>query len=79
LLPPLLPSAIMAFVPATPPDSTKRSLRSRLITRTRGRWPDLADLPIRHRGQFIYVDGELRDGTTLPLNGPTAWTKPPTN
>jgi hypothetical protein len=54
----------MAFVPATPPDSTKRSLCSRLITRTRGRWPDLA---IRHRGQFVYVDGELRDGTTLPL------------
>jgi hypothetical protein len=54
----------MAFVPATPPDSTKRSLRSRLITRTRERWPDLA---IRHRGQFVYVDGGLRDGTTLPL------------
>ena len=60
-------SAIMAFVPATPPDSTKRSLRSRLITRTRERWPDLADFTIRHRGQFVYVDGELRDGTTLPL------------
>jgi hypothetical protein len=57
----------MAFVPATPPDSTKRSLRSRLITRTRERWTDLADLTIRHRGQFVYVDGELRDGTTLPL------------
>jgi hypothetical protein len=50
----------MAFVPATPPDSTKRSLRSRLITRTRERWPDLADLTTRHRGQFVYVDGELR-------------------
>jgi hypothetical protein len=57
----------MSFVPATPPDSTKRSLRSRLITRTRERWPDLADLTIRYRGQFVYVDGELRDGTTLPL------------
>jgi hypothetical protein len=57
----------MAFVPATPPDSTKRSLRSRLITLTRERSPDLADFTIRHRGQFVYVDGELRDGTTLPL------------
>jgi hypothetical protein len=57
----------MAFVPATPPDSTKQSLRSRLITRTRERWPDLADLTIRHRGQFVYVDGGLRGGTTLPL------------
>ena len=57
----------MAFVPATPPDSTKRSPRSRLITRTRERWPDPADLTIRHHGQFVYVDGGLRDGTTLPL------------
>jgi hypothetical protein len=51
----------MAFVPATPPDATERSLRSRLITRTRERWPDLADLTIRHRGQFVYVGGGLRD------------------
>jgi len=43
----------MAFVPATHPDSTKRSLRSRLITRTRERRPDLADLTIRHRGRFV--------------------------
>ena len=59
-------SAIMAFVPATPPNSIKRSLRSRLITRTHECWPDLADLTIRHRGQFVSVDGELRDGATLP-------------
>jgi hypothetical protein len=55
------------FVPATPPESTKRSLRSRLITHAHERWPQLADLTIRHRGQFAYVDGQLRDGTTLPL------------
>ena len=54
-------------MPATPPDSTKRSLRSRLITRTHERLPDLADLTIRHRRQFVYVTGGLRDGTTLPL------------
>ena len=52
---------------ATPPESTKRSLRSRLIIRARDRWPQLADLNIRHRGQFAYIDGELPDGTTLPL------------
>src|SRR4029450_12822410 len=46
----------------------KRSLRSRPITRTRDRWPQLADLTIRHRGQFTYVDGHLHDGTTLPLS-----------
>src|SRR4051794_27504457 len=59
-------SEIMGAVPA-PPDSTKRSLRYRLITRTCERWPQLADLTIRHRGQFTYIDGELTDGTTLPL------------
>ena len=47
----------MAFVPAAPPASTKRSLRSRLITRTRERWPDLADLTIRHRGQWPSAAG----------------------
>jgi hypothetical protein len=57
----------MGIVPATPPDSTKRSLRSRLITRAHERWPQLADLTIHHRGRFAYVDGELHDGTTLKL------------
>ena len=52
---------------ATPPDSTKRSLRYRLITRTRERWPQLTELAIRHRGQFAYIDGQLPDGTSLPL------------
>jgi hypothetical protein len=57
----------MAVVPATPPDSTKRSQRSRLITRPRERRPDLAALTIRHRGQVVDGDGGLRDGTALPL------------
>ena len=51
----------------TPPESIKNSLRYRLITRTRQRWPQLADLTIGHRGQFAYVGGQLADGTTLPL------------
>jgi hypothetical protein len=34
---------------------------------SRDRWPQLADLNVRHRRQFAYVDGQLRDGTTLPL------------
>ena len=38
-----------------------------LITRTHERWPDLADLTIRHRRQVVYVAGGRRDGTTLPL------------
>lgn len=54
-------------MPTSPPESTKRSLRSRLIIRARERWPDLVDLTIRHRGQYAYIDGELTDGTTVPL------------
>lgn len=50
-----------------PPQSTKNSLRYRLITRTRDRWPQLSDLTIRHHGQFAYIDGQLPDGTTLLL------------
>ena len=52
---------------ATPPPSTKASLRQRLIARARQRWPQLTDLTVRHRAQFAYVDGHLTDGTTLPL------------
>jgi hypothetical protein len=54
-------------------------LRQRLHARARERWPQLADIHIRHRGKFAYVTGELLDGTTLPLfrlryNGsPTVW------
>jgi hypothetical protein len=59
-------SEIMVAVP-TPPESTKRSLRYRLITRARDRWPQLNDLTVRHRGQFAYIDAELTDGTIQPL------------
>ena len=51
----------------TPPESTKTSLRQRLQARATERWPQLADLTIRHHGGFAYVNGQLRDGTTLPL------------
>jgi hypothetical protein len=67
----------MAFVPATPPDSTKRSLRSRLITRIRECGPDLADLT---SGYPVGTPEEALDcACGLYLNDPTAWTKPPTN
>jgi hypothetical protein len=52
---------------ATPPDSTKNSLRQHLMRRAHERWPQLADLHIRHRGAFAYLTGELIDGTSLPL------------
>jgi hypothetical protein len=51
----------------TPPESTKTSLRQRLRARANQRWPQLADLTIRHHGGFAYVDGHLPDGATLPL------------
>lgn len=50
-----------------PPESTKSSLRQRLASRARDRWPALAEVDIRFRGGFAYVDGHLADGTVLPL------------
>jgi prepilin-type processing-associated H-X9-DG protein len=50
-----------------PPESTKTSLRQRLSDHARTRWPDLAQVSVRYRGNFAYVDGHLPDGTVLPL------------
>ena len=52
---------------ATPPESTKVSLGQRLRAHARQRWPALAAVTVRHHGAFAYVDGELADGTVLPL------------
>jgi len=49
------------------PDSTKTSLEQRLRARARERWPQIASLQIRHRGNFSYVDATLADTTTLKL------------
>ena len=49
------------------PDSTKASLGSRLWRHAREHWPDLADVKVRFRGNFAYVDGEIKDGPTIPL------------
>ena len=54
-------------VVVTYPDSTKTSLEQRLRARTRERWPQIASLQIRHRGNFSYVDAVLTDATTLKL------------
>jgi hypothetical protein len=66
LVHPTRPSGIIHGV-ATAPDSTKASLGQHLHARARERWPQLANVHIRHRGAFAYVAGELIDGTTLPL------------
>ncbi len=52
---------------ATPPESTKTSLRQRLAARATERWPQLAAVHVRYHGAFAYVTGELVDGTRLPL------------
>ena len=49
------------------PDSTKASLEQRLRSRARDRWPQIASLHIRHRGNFSYLDAALADGTMLKL------------
>jgi hypothetical protein len=54
-------------VPPTIPESTKISLGQRLRERQRERWPSLATVQVRFRGQFAYVDGELEGGEVLPL------------
>jgi len=52
---------------ASPPASTKTSLGQRLRERARQRWPQLAGIGVRFRGQFAYVTGQLPDGSELPL------------
>src|SRR5438445_13048602 len=49
------------------PDSTKTSLEQRLRARARDRWPQIARLQIRHRGNFSYVDATSAAGTMLKL------------
>ncbi len=51
----------------SPPESTRASLTSRLNTHSRARWPALAGVDVRFRAGFAYVDGQLRDGTTVKL------------
>ena len=51
---------------ATPPESTKISLRQRLRAHAQ-HWPQLTGLNFRYRGQFAYVDAQLPDGHTQPL------------
>ncbi len=52
---------------AAPPESTKTSLQQRLSARARERWPELAGVDVKFRGEFAYVTGRLADGDTLPL------------
>ena len=51
----------------TPPASTKTSLTQRVTARARDRWPALAEVVVRFRGQFAYLDAQLPDGQVMPL------------
>lgn len=52
---------------ATPPESTKTSLRQRLTRHAQDHWPQLAAVHVRYHGLFAYVEGELTDGDRWPL------------
>jgi hypothetical protein len=54
-------------MPRPIPESTKTSLHQRLLERRQQRWPALADVHVRFRTRFAYVDGELEGGEVLPL------------
>jgi hypothetical protein len=56
----------MTVMPSIP-DSTKTSLQQRLSHHARQRWPDLAEVRVRYRAGFAYVDGILPDGEALRL------------
>jgi hypothetical protein len=52
---------------ASIPTSTQTSLRQRLSQRARERWPQLAQVQVRYRAGFAYVDGVQTDGEQLKL------------
>ncbi len=50
-----------------PPSLTKESLEWRLRQHARHHWPGLADVHVRFRSNFPYVDGRLPDGEVVRL------------
>lgn len=56
----------MAAMPSIP-DSTRTSLQQRLSEHARQRWPTLAQIRLRYRASFAYVDGILPDGELIRL------------
>jgi DDE superfamily endonuclease len=50
-----------------PPESTKHSLAWRLRQHARDHWPGLADVRVRFRSNFAYIDAGLPDGETIRL------------
>jgi hypothetical protein len=51
----------------TIPESTRNSIKLRLLTHAEARWPQLATLEVTYRGPFAYLTGILDTGDRLPL------------
>jgi len=49
------------------PESTKSSVRLRLLAHAKQHWPQLADVEVTYRGPFAYVAGVLPGGEQVPL------------
>ncbi len=49
------------------PDNTRRLLTRRLDTHRHQRWPNLAELSIRFRGDFVYLTSTDFTGDPMPL------------
>ena len=49
------------------PDSVKTSLQQRLDARRVARWPQLARIELRFRGEYAYLDAVTHDGEIWPL------------
>ena len=47
------------------PPSTQTSLRQRLTSHARARWPQISQIHTRYRAGFAYIDAALTDGETL--------------
>jgi hypothetical protein len=49
------------------PDSVKTTLAQRLDTHRRTRWPQLARVDLRYRGEYAYLDAVTTDDEIWPL------------
>jgi hypothetical protein len=49
------------------PESTKSSIRLRLLDHARAHWPQLTRTEVTYRGAFAYVRGVLPGGEEIPL------------
>lgn len=53
-------------VPAIP-ESTRTSIRLRLLTHAEQHWPQLASVQVTYRGPFAYLTGIGHNGDRIPL------------